>query len=102
MFNGLLSTFFKRSEKKTFWIFVTRKEKSPFNLQILKDGLILNSCFASCMKNVPGHIEKRSEKKIQNEKCSTFQKLSEQKRSQFWALAWKRSEFWALAFQNFF
>ena len=43
---------------------MTRKEKSAFNFHILKDALILNFCFASGIKKVSGHIEKRSEKKF--------------------------------------
>ena len=100
MFNAFLCTFSKLSENKTFWIFVTRKEKSVFNFHILKAAYILNFCFASGIKKVSGHIEKRSEKKNQNEKCWTFQKLSDRKRSEFWAVAWKRSEFFRMFFRT--
>ena len=99
MFNALLRTFLKRSEKKTFWIFVRRKEKSVFNFHILKAAFILNSYFASGIK-VSGHIVKCSEKKIQNEQCWTFQKLSQQKL--FWILSSSLKTFWIVqnVFQN--
>ena len=62
MFNALLCTFLKRSEKKTFRIFVTGKVKSALNFHILKDALIINSCFASDIKKVSHLTGKHFEK----------------------------------------
>ena len=70
MFNAFLRTFSKRSENETFWIFVTRKEKSVFNFHILKAAYILNSCFASGIKKASGHLENTFWTIIQNEKHS--------------------------------
>ena len=90
MFNAFLHTFTKHSENKTFWIFVTRKEKISFQFPHSESSL--HSEFLLCLWYLKGIWSHRKTfwKTIQNEKCWTFQKLSERKCSELWALAWNR------------
>ena len=94
MFNAFLRTFWKQNVLN-FYV-----QKGKISFQFPHSESSLHSEFLLCLwyqKGIWSH-RKTFWKIIQNEKCWTFQKLSDQKRSEFWAVAWKRYEF----FRTFF
>ena len=95
--------FYARSQNVLKWnVLNFCDQKGKISFQFPHSESSLDSEFLLCLwyqKDIWSH-RKTFWKIIQNEKCWTFQKLSDRKSSEFWAVACKRSEFFITFFKT--